>query len=129
LAVRRDRPPDGLVAAEVKLRALLALGRAAEALPLAVSAVAQAEAMQCRRLLWQLLAAQMQAQELLGEVTAAGVTRQAATEALRTLSASIPDGGVTGALRGATPTHGRSSAWRRQSRHPGVRTGTLQPAA
>ena len=49
-------------------RALLALGCAAEALPLAISAVAEADATQCRRLLWRLLAVQAQTEESLGEV-------------------------------------------------------------
>jgi tetratricopeptide (TPR) repeat protein len=89
---RRDR--YFVVAAELKIRVLLALDRPKEALTLADEVMQIARAMNFRAMLWRIHAAMSKGQIMLGNEEASEREEAAAAGVLRQLADSIPDLGL-----------------------------------
>jgi tetratricopeptide (TPR) repeat protein len=76
---------------DIKARALIALERADEALPLVDEAIAFARAQDYRRVLWRLLATLGAAREALGQTEAAARAYDEAAASVAALAETIPD--------------------------------------
>ena len=78
-------------ALELKARALIDLGRSAEALPLLDDALAQARDIDYRRILWRIERTKGDALSALGDPTAAATSYHQAAAELQALADTIPD--------------------------------------